>query len=96
MPEKERKLYTQIRMTYAPAMLNGPFGIIVTNKDTMIGLNDRIKLRPLIAAKDGDYSFIASEEAAIRSMCKEPEKVWAPKAGSPVIARLEDGVLREG
>jgi glutamate synthase domain-containing protein 1 len=96
MPEKERKLYTHIRMTYAPAMLNGPFGIIVTNQDTMIGLNDRIKLRPLIAAKDGDYSFIASEEAAIRSISKEPEKVWAPKAGSPVIARLEDGLLRGG
>ncbi|MDP6612453.1 MAG: glutamine amidotransferase family protein [Candidatus Hydrothermarchaeota archaeon] len=96
MPEKERKLYTHIRMTYAPAMLNGPFGIIVTNQDTMIGLNDRIKLRPLIAAKDGDYSFIASEEAAIRSISKEPEKVWAPKAGSPVIARLENGLLRGG
>jgi glutamate synthase domain-containing protein 1 len=90
MPPKKRRLYTRIRQTYAPAMLNGPFGIIVTNKDTMIGLNDRIKLRPLIAAKNGDYTFIASEEAAIRSVCKDPEKVWAPKAGSPVIARLEE------
>lgn len=90
MPPGERRLYTRIRQTYAPAMLNGPFGIIVTNKDTMIGLNDRIKLRPLIAAKNEDYTFIASEEAAIRSVCRDPERVWAPRAGSPVIARLRE------
>lgn len=92
MPEEKRKLYTALRMTYAPAMLNGPFGIIVANKNTMIGLNDRIKLRPLIAAENGDFAYIASEEAAIREVCPKPEKIWAPKAGSPVIARLEEEV----
>ncbi|MFQ5975039.1 MAG: glutamine amidotransferase family protein [Candidatus Hydrothermarchaeales archaeon] len=92
MPEEKKRIYTALRMTYAPAMLNGPFGIIVTNKDTMIGLNDRIKLRPLIAAKNGDFSYVASEEAAIREISPELERVWAPKAGSPVISRLENGV----
>ncbi len=89
MPENEKKVYTAIRMTYASAMLNGPFGVIVTTRDTMIGLNDRIKLRPLIAATNGETTYVASEESAIRSICSEPEKVWAPKAGRPVIARLD-------
>lgn len=93
MPEEKRKLYTALRMTYAPAMLNGPFGIIVANKNTMICLNDRIKLRPLIAGENGDFVYIASEEAAIREVCPELEKLWAPKAGSPVIARLDEETL---
>ncbi|MFH1773706.1 MAG: glutamine amidotransferase family protein [Methanobacteriota archaeon] len=93
MPEEKRKIYTALRMTYAPAMLNGPFGIIVANKNTMIGLNDRIKLRPLIAAENGDFAYIASEEAAIREVCPQPEKLWAPRAGSPVIAGLDEEVI---
>jgi glutamate synthase domain-containing protein 1 len=76
-------------------MLNGPFGIIVTNKGTMIGLNDRIKLRPLIAAQSENSTFIASEESAIRTICNNPEEIWAPKAGTPVIAKVEDANLEE-
>jgi glutamate synthase domain-containing protein 1 len=79
-----------LRMTYAPAMLNGPFAVIVNNKNTMIALNDRIKLRPLIAAEAGETTYVASEESAIREIEPDPERVWAPKAGTPVIARLND------
>jgi glutamate synthase domain-containing protein 1 len=61
----------------------------------MVGLNDRIKLRPLIAAKSGDFVYIASEEAAIREVQPELEKLWAPRAGNPVIARLYDDVREE-
>ncbi len=89
MPPEKKKLYTYIRMTYAPAMLNGPFAIIVANSTTMIGLNDRIKLRPLVAAKDEEFTYIASEEAAIREVAPNIEELFAPKAGVPVIARLE-------
>ncbi|MFQ6051969.1 MAG: glutamine amidotransferase family protein [Candidatus Hydrothermarchaeota archaeon] len=88
MSEKERKLLKVIRMTYGSAMLNGPFGIIVANRNSMMGLNDRIKLRPLIAAETEDFSYLASEEAAIMSICSNPDKIWAPKAGEPVIARV--------
>lgn len=84
----KREFYEALRMTYAPAMLNGPFGIIVNNRNTMIALNDRIKLRPLIAAEAGTTTYVASEEAAIREIQPDLERVWAPKAGSPVIARL--------
>ncbi len=86
----KREYYEALRMTYAPAMLNGPFAIIVNNKDSMIAFNDRIKLRPLIAAELGETTFVASEEAAIREIEPELDRVWAPRAGSPVIARLNN------
>jgi glutamate synthase domain-containing protein 1 len=54
-----------------------------------VGLNDRIKLRPLIAAVKGDTVYMASEESAIRAICPDPEKVWAPKAGEPVIVTMD-------
>jgi glutamate synthase domain-containing protein 1 len=56
----------------------------------MIAMNDRIKLRPLVAAVKGDYVFVASEEAAIRAICPCPDLLWAPKGGEPVYGLLED------
>lgn len=89
MPEEERALHTALRMNYGGALLNGPFAIIVANRNMMMGLNDRIKLRPLVAAVKGDFLYIASEEAAIRIVCPDPEIVWAPKAGEPVVGVLK-------
>ena len=89
-----KELYEAIRLTYAPAMLNGPFGIIVTNSRTLIGLNDRIKLRPLVAAESDsrDRVYVASEEAAIRAVDKDIRRLWAPRAGQPTIAKLYEDV----
>jgi glutamate synthase domain-containing protein 1 len=70
-------------------MLNGPFAMLFAFKDGVIGFNDRIKLRPFVAAVNGDTVYMASEESAIRVICPEPEKVWMPKAGEPVIALLK-------
>ncbi|GCC10818.1 glutamate synthase [NADPH] large chain precursor [archaeon] len=95
MPEPMKTKLTALRMTYAPAMLNGPFAIIVTNAETMIGLNDRIKLRPLMVGKREDFVYLASEEAAIREVSPELDRVWAPRAGNPVIARLNGDVKEE-
>ena len=67
-----------------------PFAIIVANNKMMMGLNDRIKLRPLVAALNGEYFFISSEESAIRVVCKSPEKIWTPKAGEPVVEFIQD------
>ncbi|RJQ54490.1 MAG: hypothetical protein C4521_04915 [Actinobacteria bacterium] len=92
MEENEREILTALRSVYGGAMANGPFAIILGHAGGMIGLNDRIKLRPLIAAADGTRRFIASEESSIRSICEAPEEVWMPKAGEPVIFELEDGV----
>ena len=39
--------------------------------------------------------LMASEESAIRTICPDPEKVWAPKAGEPVIAELYPAAVIE-
>ncbi|MFQ5835935.1 MAG: glutamine amidotransferase family protein, partial [bacterium] len=79
-----------LRLTYGSALVNGPFAVIVANRNTMVGLNDRIKLRPLVAATKDDFLYIASEESAIREVCPNPDKVWMPKAGEPTIGRLKE------
>lgn len=89
MDEKEQKLLKTIRAVYGSALLNGPFSIILGHNKGFIALNDRIKLRPLVVAEDGDRTYIASEESAIREICPEPEKIWAPRGGEPVIGLLE-------
>ncbi len=91
-PEK-KKLCEAIRMVYASALLNGPFAILFAFNGGLVGLNDRIKLRPLIAATKGQTVYMASEESAIREICPDPEKIWAPKAGDPLLARLNPGVI---
>jgi glutamate synthase domain-containing protein 1 len=88
--EEEREALRAIRMIYGPALLNGPFAILFANNRGLVGLNDRVKLRPLVAATKGEYTYMASEESAIREICPDPEAVWAPIAGEPVIALLEE------
>src|SRR5665811_2587513 len=73
MPEEEKELYTALRMVYGSALLNGPFAIVLGMAEGMVALNDRIKLRPLVAARDGSRVFVASEESAIREICAKPE-----------------------
>ncbi len=85
---EEREFYRALRLVYGSALLNGPFAVIAANGKNMVGLNDRIKLRPLVAAAWKDFLFVASEESAIREVCPVPEKVWAPEAGEPVIGQL--------
>jgi glutamate synthase domain-containing protein 1 len=91
MPEQQRQAYTAIRMVYGSALMNGPFSILVGFNGGMIGLNDRIKLRPMMAAKKDDFLYMSSEEAGIRIIEPDPEEVWAPRAGVPVIGLLEEG-----
>jgi glutamate synthase domain-containing protein 1 len=92
LPADEQEVLRQIRLVYGSALLNGPFAILFAHSRGLIGFNDRIKLRPLVAAVKDDRVYMASEESAIRSVCSEPDRVWAPKAGEPVIAELEDEV----
>jgi glutamate synthase domain-containing protein 1 len=78
-----------IRSVYASALINGPFSIILGFKKGMIALNDRIKLRSLVAAEKGSRTYVASEESAIRIICDDPHKIWSPRGGEPIIALLE-------
>lgn len=58
--------------------MNGPFSIIVATDHGLVAVNDRIKLRPLVAATRGSYLYVASEESAIRVVAPVVEKVWTP------------------
>ncbi len=82
-----------IRMVYGSALLNGPFAILFAFSDGLVGLNDRVKLRPLVVGTKGDFVYMASEESAIREVCPDPEDVWSPKAGDPVIVKVGKGIV---
>ena len=55
----------------------------------MIGLADRIRLRPLTVGEKGDMLYLSSEESAIRLTSPELDRVWTPMGGEPVIGRLK-------
>ncbi|MEW6409839.1 MAG: glutamine amidotransferase family protein [Nitrospirota bacterium] len=92
LSEREKRLITALRMVYGSGLLNGPFAFIFAYSRGLIGMNDRIKLRPLVAAVKGEMAYMASEESAIMEICPEPERIWAPRAGDPVIVNLNNGV----
>jgi glutamate synthase domain-containing protein 1 len=95
MPEGERELSRALRQTYGSLLLNGPFAVIIAHSGEMIGLTDRIRLRPLTVGEKGDMVYLSSEEAAIRLVSPELDKAWSPMGGEPVIARLKPGVQAE-
>ena len=91
--DEQRDLHTVLRQVYGSAMVNGPFAVILGHRHGMVGLNDRVKLRPLVAARKDDYLYLASEEAAILEICPRPDLVWSPRGGEPVIGQLAPAVL---
>ena len=86
-PEKQR-LYRTLRQTYGSLLMNGPFSIVVAHHGEMIGLTDRIKLRPLVAGMKGDFLYLSSEEAAIRLVSPKLDKFWCPRGGEPVVGKV--------
>jgi glutamate synthase domain-containing protein 1 len=93
MPEERRALYTTLRQVYGSALVNGPFAIVFGRQGEMVGMNDRIKLRPLVAARKNRDLYLSSEESGLRAMCPDPDLVWTPRAGQPVIGRLGSDVV---
>ena len=85
---KEQKLHRTLRQVYGSLLLNGPFTIIVAHQGEMIGLTDRIRLRPLTVGIKGSKLFLSSEEAAIRLICPNLDRAWIPAGGEPIIGRL--------
>jgi glutamate synthase domain-containing protein 1 len=55
----------------------------------MVGLTDRIRLRPLTVGEKGDMLYLSSEESAIRLVEPELDNAWSPIGGEPVIGRLK-------
>lgn len=93
--EPKGDVYRALRMVYGGGLLNGPFAIILGHANGMVGLSDRVKLRPLTAARKDDMLYIASEEAAIREVSPELDIVWNPKAGEPVVGELKNPVKKD-
>ncbi|MDD5686452.1 MAG: glutamine amidotransferase family protein [Elusimicrobia bacterium] len=89
MPEKEKKLFETLRIIYGSALINGPSAIIVSDGKMMFGFTDRVKLRPLVAARKGSKFYLASEECAIREVCPVPKNVFFLKSGEPAIGKLK-------
>ena len=88
---KKKLAYQALRQTYGSLLMNGPFSVIVAHHGEMIGLTDRIKLRPMVAATKGDTLYMSSEEASIRLV----DKLWTPRGGEPVIGRVRGHKLIE-
>lgn len=87
--EEENAGIRKMRIIYGSLLLNGPFSIILAASNGMMALNDRIKLRSLVAARQGSRFYVASEEAAIRAVAQDLDMLWAPRGGEPVFALLE-------
>ena len=85
MPEEERRKLTYLRNTFSSLLLTGPFSIVVGFTNGMMALNDRLKLRSMVAAERGNFAYVASEECAIRIIQPDLDRVWAPSGGEPVI-----------
>ncbi len=90
-PEEERETLKYLRNAYASQLITGPFSILVGFEGGMMVLNDRLKLRSMVAAEKGNLFYAASEEAAIRILEPSPDRVWAPKGGEGVIVKLNGG-----
>ncbi len=92
MPTREQKIHKALRMVYGSALLNGPFAILFAYSNGIIGLNDRVKLRPLVVGYKGDRVYMSSEESAIRIIEPNLDRVFAPVAGEPVIVEFDEEV----
>lgn len=91
---KEREEYSCLRNTFASMLITGPFSIILGFNGGLMALNDRLKLRSLVAAEKGDRVYLASEEAAIRVIEPDPDRLWYPSGGKAVIVTLDS--MQEG
>jgi glutamate synthase domain-containing protein 1 len=89
MPEKEKALIRALRQVYASLLMNGPFTIIIAHEGEMIGLTDRIRLRPLTVGVKGQVLYLSSEESAIRLICPDLDKSWSPTGGEPIVGSLK-------
>lgn len=90
-PEEERKRLTYLRNAFASILVVGPFSILVGFEGGMMALNDRLKLRSMVIGEKDQTVYMASEECAIRISEPNPDRIYSPKGGEPVIVRLQQG-----
>ncbi len=88
MSEEDQKLHEYLRNVFSSQLITGPFSILVGFEGGLMALNDRLKLRSMVVGEKGNTTYFASEEAAIRVIQPDLDKIWAPKGGEPVIVKL--------
>ena len=92
-PEPEQKRLSYLRTVFSSLLVTGPFSIVLGFEGGLMALNDRLKLRSMVVGEKDDKVFIASEEAAIRTMEPEVDNIWAPAGGEPVIVKVREGAF---
>ena len=91
--EETSKRLSYLRTVFPSLLITGPFSIVLGFEGGLMALNDRLKLRSMVAAEKDDKVFIASEEAAIRTMEPDAENIYAPAGGEPVIVKVKEGAI---
>jgi glutamate synthase domain-containing protein 1 len=86
---EEQKLFRTLRQVYGSLLLNGPFTVVIAHQGEMIGLTDRIRLRPLTVGVKGSVLYLSSEESAIRLVSPDLDRAWIPMGGEPILGSLE-------
>ena len=94
-PTHEQNLLRTLRQVYGSLLLNGPFTVIIAHHGEMIGLTDRIRLRPLTVGTKGSMLYLSSEESAIRLVCRDLERSWIPMGGEPIVGSLEKPLVSQ-
>ena len=75
-----------------PAIAIDQNAVVRTSRSTvgtMTEINDRLKLRSMVAAEKGDTVYISSEECSIRTMSPDVDRIWSPRGGEPIIVTLD-------
>jgi glutamate synthase domain-containing protein 1 len=88
MTGEEKSTDMAIRQVYGSLLLNGPFTVIIAHRGEMIGLTDRIRLRPLVCGVKDTTLYLSSEESAIRLICPDLDVAWHPVGGEAIVATL--------
>ena len=94
--EPERAAYeTALRCVYSSALVNGPMSVILGSDEGLLALNDRLKLRALMAGEKGSMVYLASEQAAIEIVCPGVENVAPIDGGVPYVVQLDEVAARK-
>lgn len=88
-PEETAKI-RHFRNVYSSLLITGPFSIILGFNNGIMALNDRLKLRSMVAAENGDTVYVSSEECSIRTNVSGRRQDLEPRlAANPIIVTLD-------
>ena len=90
MEKKKKEYHETLRILFSSQLITGPFSIIVGFEGGLMALNDRLKLRSMVIGEKGSKVYISSEEAAIRIIEPDLDRVYAPAGSFPVVVRLDE------